>query len=66
LKTEVALKHYKTRRAMQEAAGVTKQAVARWFKTGLVPERCASRLNRESNEKLKIHPEHYTHGKSQE
>ena len=51
-----ALKVYETRQAMQEAAGVTKQAVAAWFKKGKVPERMARRLADGSRGKLKFDP----------
>lgn len=44
--TDEALKHFKTRTAIAQAAMVTRQAVAQWFKMGLVPARSAELLRR--------------------
>lgn len=44
--TEEALKHFKTRAEIARVAMVTRQAVAQWFKLGLVPPRSAELLKR--------------------
>lgn len=59
MKTETAIKFYKSARKLAKAAEVSRQAVTRWKKTGLVPEDAAYRLHVTSGYKLKVHPEHY-------
>jgi DNA-binding transcriptional regulator Cro len=54
MKYAAALKFYKTPRAMAQAAGVTRQAVNLWKKSGVVPEISAWRLNRHSGGRLKF------------
>jgi hypothetical protein len=46
LHPDTALKHFKTRKAMAEAASVSRQAVSVWFKEGLIPDRSARILMR--------------------
>lgn len=50
---EKALKHYKSRGAMARVAMVSRQAVAQWFKSGVVPPRSAMLLAMKSGGKLK-------------
>lgn len=44
LHPDSALKHFKTRKAIAEAAAVSRQAVSVWFKQGLIPDRSAKIL----------------------
>jgi hypothetical protein len=44
--TEELSKHFKTRAEIARVAMVTRQAVAQWFKMGLVPARSAELLER--------------------
>jgi hypothetical protein len=60
MKTETALAFYKgSRLLLASAAGVTKQAVNRWVKTGIVPEAAAYRLKELTRGKLKVDPKVY-------
>lgn len=60
MKTGAALKYYQnSRQLLASAAGVTKQAIQRWVKTGLVPEAAAYRLNALTKGKLKVDPKVY-------
>jgi hypothetical protein len=54
MKPTTALKHYKTRKAMQDTAVVTRQAVSDWFKKGLIPRRSAELLALHSRGKLTV------------
>jgi hypothetical protein len=42
--TKELAQHFKTRTEIAEVAKVTRQAVAQWFKMGLVPRRSAELL----------------------
>lgn len=59
MKYDAALKHYKTNAALAAAAGVSKQAVTRWAKTGVVPEASAWRLNAHSKGRVKMNMKDY-------
>jgi hypothetical protein len=60
MKTETALAFYKgSRLLLASAADVTRQAVQRWVKTGIVPEAAAYRLEKKTRGKLKVNPALY-------
>jgi hypothetical protein len=54
MRTETALKHYESRTALAKAAGVTRQAVQRWVKTGVIAEAAAYRLQEATRGKLRV------------
>lgn len=49
-----ALRYYRTRTAMAEAAEVSRQAVAQWFKAGAIPAASAGVLAAKSRGHLKF------------
>lgn len=59
MKPETALRHFKTREAIQVAAGVTKQAVSQWFTTGVIPRRSAAMLELKSGGAVVVDPAVY-------
>lgn len=60
MKTETAIAFYGTRGKLATAAGVTKQAIAYWIKTGVVPWPSALRLQEQTKGKLKVDQGAYT------
>lgn len=60
MKTETALQYFQgSRLLLASAAGVTRQAIQRWVKTGVVPEAAAYRLQAATKWKLKVDPKVY-------
>lgn len=54
MKPLTALRHYKTRKRMGEVAHVSRQAIADWFKKGVIPKRSAELLAAGSGGKLTV------------
>lgn len=54
MKTAHALKYFGSQAALAMAAGVTRQAVSRWMKTGLVPRKAAIRLTNTDPGKIRL------------
>ena len=59
MKPNKALKFFKTRKAMGEAAGVTRQSVGAWFKNDIIPVNSAMILATASGGVLTVDPKLY-------
>lgn len=59
MRYDAAMKYYKSHAALGRAAGVSRQAVSLWKKSGIVPETSAWRLNAHSKGRVKMNLKDY-------